>query len=105
MSKVISAAELLDITRRIIDPSGDLCDDPQAYVNFLEKLSHAITDVCGGEVVSISCDDNDGLGTCVHFGWDENVPEDGVPYSDYDTDVSIEEWREDALGEIQASRG
>jgi hypothetical protein len=92
MSKVLKDSELLEIVRTIIH-GKDVISERQCYVRFVSDLGHLIADYCGGEVVTVSDDlQEEELGVCAHFIWNEAVPGEGGVYAEFDTDVSVEEW-------------
>lgn len=106
MSKVLKDTEVLEIIIGAIK-AGEL-DDFEQYTTFLGGLGKLIADHFGGEFVCVSAPDGigefvcgskpdgpDDLGFCLHFDWNESVPEDGGIYEKYDTDVSIEEWQKE----------
>ncbi len=93
MSKVLKDTELLEIVRTIID-GKDVISERPCYVRFVSDLGHLIAEYCGGEVVTVSdvLQQEEELGVCAHFKWNESVPGDGGVYARFDTDVSVEEW-------------
>lgn len=103
MSKVLTDKEALDIIRRAIEENE--IDDADQYEYFMEGLGKLIAEHFGGEFVTVSTplldekDDTDSSSDryCLHFEWNECVPDGGGVYKDYDTDVPIEEWKEDVL--------
>ena len=100
MSKVIKDVELAQIVSKIV--RGDIIDEKIPYRNFLEDLGILISHYCGGLVVDTSVNSGDELGYCVHFAWSEAIPVDGGVYAAFDTDVNVEEWREEAREAILA---
>lgn len=99
MSKVIRDAELAAMVHNVV--RGDVIDDQEGYLNFLEDLGKVVAKYCGGEVVAKSHSPDDGLGACVHFAWNESVPEDGGVFRDFDTDVPVDEWREQSQSDLR----
>ena len=106
MAKVLTDKECAEIIHRAVH-EPDWLDDSDAYKHFLERLGELITDHFGGYVSSVgdpmgekSEDPKSSEGRwCVLFHWDENVPDDGGVFKDYDTDVSVEEWKADETKE------
>ena len=96
MSKVLRDEELAAIIRNIVHRVNAI-GTPSDYLDFVEDLGALIAKYCGGSVVTASCDMNDGLGHCVHFDWNHSVPDDGGVYACFDTDVSVAEWKDQAL--------
>ena len=91
MSKVIRDSELAAMVHNVVH--GDVTHKQDGYLDFLKDIGKAVAKYCGGEVVAASADDmDDGLGHCVHFAWNELVPEDGGVYRYFDTDVPVDEW-------------
>ena len=93
MSKVITDKEILKILTGAI--KGDDIDDGDQYLAFLEGIGNLIADHFGGKCLGVTAPDSSGLGYCVHFQWDECVPEGGGIYERYDTDKPIKEWMEE----------
>jgi len=99
MSKVLTDVEALETLASAVNGTEIDCAD--AYKAFLEDLGRLIADHFGGELVCVSSPLGTGLPAepiddnayCLHFKYNENVPEDGGIYARYDTDVSIEEWK------------
>lgn len=90
MSKVIRDSELAAMVHNVIH--GDVIHKQDGYLDFLKDIGKAVAKYCGGEVVAASAQRDDGLGHCVHFAWNEVVPEDGGVYRYFDTDVPVDEW-------------
>ena len=98
MSKVIRDSELAAMVHYVVH--GRVLSVKDDYLGFLEDIGKVVAKYCGGEVVAASADDmDDGLGHCVHFAWTERVPEDGGIYRNFDTDVPVDEWREQSLSD------
>ena len=96
MSKVLKDTELLEIVRTLIE-GKDIISERPCYVRFVSDLGQLIADYCGGEVVTVSDDlQEEALGVCAHFMWNESVPGDGGVYARFDTDVSVDEWALDS---------
>lgn len=95
MSKVITDKEASGIISEIIN--GDNFSQDQ-YIAFLRDIGTLIANHCGGYFKNISTPDYPGDDTsyCLHFEWDESVPEGGGVFKNLDTDVSMEEWISDA---------
>lgn len=96
MSKVLLDTEVLEIISSAI--KDDEIDDSDSYRHFLEDLGKLVAEHFGGEfrVVSEPLMDvgaPDETRYCVHFRWNENVPEDGGVYARYDKDVTIKSWK------------
>jgi len=98
MSKVLTDLEVLEIIESAI--KGNEIDDGEHYMGFLADLGHLIAEHFGGYLgcVSEPLTDNETFGDasnryCIHFQWDECVPEDGGVFMKYDADVTLEEWR------------
>lgn len=95
MSKVLLDTEALQIISNAI--LKDEIDDAHQYARFLEDLGRLVADHFGGEFVCTSGPlqeegEPDETRWCLHFKWNENVPEGGGVYAEYDTDISVEEW-------------
>lgn len=97
MSKVLTDLEALEIIAKAV--TGDAIDDYHQYEKFLEDLGNLMADHFGGALLSVdgpmdADSDNLSESRCLlSFSWDENVPDDGGVYKDYDTDVTVEEWK------------
>jgi len=100
MSKVLLDTELLEIAKKIIETEEVICESA-TYERFLYSLGELIADYCGGDCVYVSKPLAGGTGDpsqdrfCLHFHWNDSVPDDGGVYKDYDTDITIEDWRGD----------
>ncbi len=105
MSKVLTETEVLDIIKRIIT-GDDVISDAVVYGKFLKDLGNLVASYCGGECVAVSSPLGDGelddtakiilaAEWCVHFRADEAVPADGGVFAGYDTDVTVEEWKQE----------
>ena len=90
MSKVIRDSELAALVLNVVH--GTVNSEQDGYMDFLEDIGKAVAKYCGGEVVAITGAVDDGLGHCVHFAWNEAVPDDGGVYRYFDTDVPVDEW-------------
>lgn len=100
MSKVLTDLEVLEVIRKTIEEN--LIDDGIRYNGFLTALGELVADHFGGRLTSVDgpmdYDPQNSAAECrwlLSFHWDENVPKDGGVYKDYDTDVTIEDWRSD----------
>jgi len=98
MSKVLTDFEVCEIVHDTI--VNDEIDDLDTYTKFLERLGEVIADFFGGEFICVSEPlsderDYDVNRHCLHFKYTEEVPEGGGIYARYDTDVSVEEWKND----------
>lgn len=94
MSKVITDTEAVGILQGIVE-NGDM--EAETYRCFLKDVGQLIADYCGGEVSFVDESmDPDKPGYLIGFHHNDSVPEDGGVFKDLDTDVSIEEWQEDA---------
>ena len=68
-----------------------------AYKALLRDLGYLVARHFGGRFSQVSEPDGiEGLGYTLSFSWDQQVPLNGGIYADFDTDVSIEEWRNEA---------
>lgn len=91
MAKILTDYELKDIIRRAIDDSE--IDESGAYKHFLEDLGDLIANHFGGERGTVEFtqdfEDKDGVkgAYTIAFKLNENVPDNGGVYSEYDTDV------------------
>ncbi len=94
MRKLITDQELLQILHMVINER--VIDDRLVYAYFLMSLASLIADYCGGEAISVSPPAEDGLPWKVTYQWNENLPEDGGVFANFDTDISVDEWRMDA---------
>ena len=83
MAKILRDSEMIDIIRRA--PEEIDCFD--AYTHFIEDLGDLIADHFGGTRWCVGFDPGDNLGHTCAFLVNENVPDDGGVYKDYDTDV------------------
>ena len=99
MSKVIRDSELAAMVHNVVH--GDVIRKPDGYLNFLEDLGKVVAKYCGGEVVAVSAQMDDGLGHCVHIACNEAVPDDGGVYRYFDTDVPVDEWREQSQSDLR----
>ena len=99
MSKVLTDKELLAIVQKIVNDGDDIICERDAYLRFCVDMAQVITAYCGGDVVMSSDErrSGDGLGVCVHIDWNDSVPGDGGVYSQYDTDVTLEDWRQETI--------
>lgn len=100
MSKVLLDTEALEIVRLAIEESYIDCGD--AYVHFLEDLGKVIADHFGGELVKVEAPEleDEGFATwdkeyTLHFMHNENIPDGGGVYADFDKDMPIDEWTHD----------
>lgn len=100
MSKVLRDEELAAIVSNIVNHDDAICEQ-KTYLEFVEDLAKLITQYCGGSVVYVSAEMGDDLGYCAHIAWKESVPESGGVYAAFDTDVPVDEWRDDALNHPQ----
>jgi len=94
MSKVITDKEIAQMVRSIFEDPDAHFGDQTVYHRFVEKQAELITEFCGGEVVTISRDEGDDLGLCVHFGPNDSLPADGGIFKDYDKDVTWKNGKE-----------
>ena len=92
MSKVLTDKELAEIVTRLVGDDGH--DEFDAYEKFLGDLAELVTNHCGGYHFTTQFDPNDDLGWTVSIKPDENVPEDGGIYKDYDPDVTWKDGQE-----------
>jgi hypothetical protein len=104
MSKVLTTKEVADIVyQAIATPSEALWAKGVAspygvQVAFLKELGELFARSFGGEFVTVDdLDDGDGLGPTLHFKWNRVVPDNGGVYAGYDIDLSVEEWRAEAV--------
>lgn len=101
MSKVLTDTEVLEVVQKII--TGDnIISESLVYEKFLKDLGSLVANYCGGDCTAVSepLGDGDPDDTwCIHFEADESVPEDGGVYASYDTDVTVEEWRQQSKEE------
>lgn len=102
MSKVITDTELLAILARVIS-TNDVIEDSHTYGKFLKDIGNVVASYCGGECVCLSePPGGDGLNNswCLHFRHDQSVPDDGGVYASFDTDVSVEDWKQESLEKV-----
>ncbi len=89
---------MLQIIQQAIE--GSLIDGAHEYRNFLSDLGEAITNSFGGDVGMVKPpmdnSDTDNGRWLVGFYWNDSAPEDGGVYAQYNTDITIEEWRRGA---------
>jgi hypothetical protein len=86
-SKLLTLEELSGIVK----DSADHIDDTDNLSDFMMKIAHVITDHFGG----FATFSNGGEEPYVRIVADENIPEDGGVYKNYDPDIDIEEFMED----------
>lgn len=100
MCKVINADELVDIVRRAVSVYPPLIDDQDTYKAFLDDIAVVVTDYFGGipHGFSLMQDEWDACVCC-----NNSVPEDGGIWAEYDTDISVEEFRGDQTGAEDAT--
>lgn len=98
MSKVLLDTEVLEIISSAIRDGEIDCGD--SYIHFLEDLGKLVAEHFGGEFRAVS-EPLQPVGEpaetryCIHFMWDENVPEDGGVYARYDKDITIKSWKKE----------
>ena len=90
MAKIITDTEMLEILRRDIE--HEEIDDYDQYIELLTDIGQVIAKHHGG-VSKEGCYLEDGQ-YAVAFEIDENVPEDGGVYADYDKDVTWKDGEE-----------
>jgi len=99
MAKILLDRELLDITKRVIE--NQEIDDTDQHIVFMDGLARLICEHFGGQVGAVHSPlldepvnevDASRWAVAIHF--DDNVPDGGGIYKEFDTDVSIEEWME-----------
>ena len=84
MSKIITDKELFDIVDRAINKDEIDCSD--SYEHFISDLGVLISTHFGGTYRN--CGYLDDGQAFVSIDVDENVPDDGGVFKDYDTDVN-----------------
>lgn len=87
MSKVITLSEVKEIIGKV-NPI-----DLEQELEFARDLGEVIAKHFGGEVIVASEPMQDDDEVCVHFSHNDEVPEDGGIYKDYDTDITVDEWK------------
>lgn len=102
--KVLTDKEILKIVEQAIIGDGIDCADQYRY--FLEDLGRLVADHFGGYCAIVGeplCDEGgpDETSWCLHFVYNECVPKDGGVYAQFDTDITIEEWKGEKDGKHQ----
>ncbi len=85
MPKILKDTELLDIVKRTIE--GKTIDCQDNYLCFLEDLAAVVCNHFGGSPGMARNDIDLDLGFTVAIHHDENVPDDGGIFAEYDTDI------------------
>lgn len=83
MAKILTDKEIADIVRRAIHEPE--IDDVHQYLEFLTDISEVITNHFGGDFSSVGYDPEEGYTIAIRHN--EEVPDDGGIYKDYDKDV------------------
>jgi len=87
MAKILTDIELLTILSRAITDHGEI-DEADTYKHFLEDLADVVTEYFGGTLGTVAFDDDEGTWFIAIHG-DENVPENGGIYRDFDPDGEL----------------
>ena len=98
MAKILTDKELLEIVTSIV--SGDVLDDQEQYMEFLEDPGAPIGNHCGAEVGLV--DQTEDLGYNVAFHITKETPSDGGVFSRYDKDIIWSNGREKDPGNFFA---
>ena len=96
MAKILTDKELGDIIHRAVNDEG-VIDCSDSYYHFLEDLTNLICTHFGGTPGQVRDDEYD-IGWSVGIHINENVPDDGGVFKDYDTDVTWENGKETENG-------
>ena len=104
MSKIITDTEIAEILVQAIrkpelmpwaSVKGMTAD--AAYKALLSDLGFLVARHFGGCFNQVAEPDGiEVLGYTLSFNWDRQVPINGGVYANFDTDVSIDEWKKDA---------
>ncbi len=86
MAKILTDQEMGGVIYSATHDTA-VIDDADAYRHFLEDLGNLITTHFGGERGTVLFDRDDGLLWTCGFHINENVPEDGGVFQDYDIEV------------------
>lgn len=85
MAKLLTEKEVAEIFKKVTTEDHWIdCSDQ--YLYFLEATAELCADHFGGEVVSVSFRGDDELGYAIIFDGDENVPDGGGVYAEFDPD-------------------
>jgi len=101
MAKIVTDHELAKIVKHIVE--NDEIDDADVYKKFLGQLAQVITDFMGGIPGTVDFEHYESLSGRKATAWfvaiqhDENVPEDGGVWKDYDTDKPVHEWASELI--------
>lgn len=104
MSKIITDTEIAEIlVQSIHNPElmpwasvKEMTTDA-AYKAFIRDLGVLVARHFGGCFNQVAEPDGiEGLDYTLSFSWDRQVPKNGGAYANFDTDVSIDEWKKDA---------
>lgn len=90
MAKILTDKEMVFI----ISNACDKIDDKDQYMNFLEDLGTIIADHFGGNKGTVDYNPDDGLSCTCAFHINENVPDDGGVFKQFDRDVIWKDGKE-----------
>ena len=104
MSKIIKDTEVAGLLVQVINNPGQTSwasvegiTPEAAYRALLRDLGYLVARHFGGRFNQVDGPDGiEGLGYTLSFSWDRQVPINGGVYANFDTDVSIDEWKKDA---------
>jgi hypothetical protein len=97
MAKMITGTELGKIVNTLLTDPGAI-DDAEQYSQFMTDLAHLVCEHAGGEVINpawaggITNLNADNWMVGIHAN--ENIPDDGGIWKDYDTDVTFKNGEE-----------
>lgn len=108
MSKLITDKEILAALTKAIQNQPHLpwaTDNTvlpeKAYAIFLHDLGSLVARHFGGRCNQVSPPDGiEDLGYTVSFSWNFRVPSNGGIYADLDSDVTLEDWRDEMSWEL-----
>ena len=90
MAKIITLPEIIDALKRHSENIGE-----DEGIALADDLADVLTKHCGGNCSTATPGLPDELGICVAFHFNEDVPPDGGIYMKYDTDITLQDWKEE----------
>ena len=100
MSKVLTDREVVQILNDTVNDKNDQVIEADQYERFLKDLGELVGNYMGADVVCVSPpalehpvdDDSSADRWCVHFQANDDTPDDGGIFAQFDTDIDTNEW-------------